>query len=464
MNIFIAFAHEDIVVRDKLLRQLNLVKDREDWNIWSSKEIKAGTVWDEEIKDRLKNSEGILLLLSPDFFNSKYINDVELPEIIKRHSKGGCQIIPVIARICHWKDTKLGEYAELGSIQALPVDEKPILSKGWDNDDQPYFECVRGIREAIKEFKINKADVERQKREDEEAKLREEQRRKEEIELRIFESQKLAQLQREKEESQRLEMEKQRRQEEEFLPFQKDNRAQKKSKSPVENISTKESSIDPDPASDNSSSQKQGFSISKPLVYALLATLLIIASFVGYNNYQKAKEAQLKAQEEAEWQETLKKLYPEGDSTGGGTAYINQDSAVQANGPKSSVSLSGIEGGTPLAGSVNETAAAHPSTTTSAPSAAGTSSKPASKGSGTATGVGSGKWEVRAGTFSMMEAARIRMEEVIRVGYTNAEIRKRSDGKTVVIVMRTNDKNKATQAADRLLRKGVDAGVFVTGK
>jgi hypothetical protein len=30
--------------------------------------------------------------------------------------------------------------------------------------------------------------------------------------------------------------------------------------------------------------------------------------------------------------------------------------------------------------------------------------------------------------------------------------------------MRTNDKNKATQTADQLVRRGVDAGVFVTGK
>ncbi len=42
MNIFIAFANQDRDVRDKLLRQINLVKDRQGWNIWSAKEIKAG--------------------------------------------------------------------------------------------------------------------------------------------------------------------------------------------------------------------------------------------------------------------------------------------------------------------------------------------------------------------------------------------------------------------------------------
>jgi hypothetical protein len=46
MNIFIAFANQDRDVRDKLLRQMNLVKDRQGWNIWSAKKIKAGERWD----------------------------------------------------------------------------------------------------------------------------------------------------------------------------------------------------------------------------------------------------------------------------------------------------------------------------------------------------------------------------------------------------------------------------------
>jgi len=33
MNIFIAFAKEDLAVRDKLLRQMNLVANKQGWNI-----------------------------------------------------------------------------------------------------------------------------------------------------------------------------------------------------------------------------------------------------------------------------------------------------------------------------------------------------------------------------------------------------------------------------------------------
>lgn len=160
MNIFIAFANQDRDVRDKLLRQMNLVKDRQGWNIWSAKEIKAGERWDEEIKQRLIDSEVVILLLSTDFFNSKYIIETELPKVVEKHKLGDCQIIPVIARVCHWKDTPFGEYAQLGEIQALPVGERPIMSKGhWGHEDEPYFETVEGIKGSINAIQAKKMET-----------------------------------------------------------------------------------------------------------------------------------------------------------------------------------------------------------------------------------------------------------------------------------------------------------------
>lgn len=201
------------------------------------------------------------------------------------------------------------------------------------------------------------------------------------------------------------------------------------------------------------------------LLYALLATLIVSAL---YKACQMQKEKQLKAKEEAEWQETLKKLYPEGDSTGGGSAYINTDTTTHTSASKTPPA-SGIEDSRPAPATSKNTTATKPSATTARPSTSSTAAtavapttatKPPAKGSTTVQGVGAGKWEVRAGTFSVMEGARTRLEEVIKMGYTNAEIRKTSNGKAAVIVLRTNDKAKATQAADQLAKRGVDAAVF----
>ena len=210
MNIFIAFANQDRDVRDKLLRQMNLIKDRQGWNIWSAKEIKAGEKWDAEIQQRLLDSEVVILLLSTDFFNSRYIVEAELPEIVAKHKNGNCHIIPIIAHICHWKDTAFGEYAQLGDIQALPVGEYPIVSRGhWDNDAQPYFETVQGIRDSIQTFQNKKgekavaAERAEQVRLETEQRTRDEQTRREREATERADNERLAQRRREQEQAAR---------------------------------------------------------------------------------------------------------------------------------------------------------------------------------------------------------------------------------------------------------------------
>lgn len=157
LKIFIAFATEDRDVRDKLYRQMNLVRDREGWHIWAAHEIKAGSAWNEEIRARLNESELVILLMSSSFFNSEYIMTVELPAIIEQHRSGQSHIVPVLAKKCLWKDTPFGHYAELGMLQALPPAEIPIVSRGqWDSDDEPYVEVVQGVKAAAKEWREKK--------------------------------------------------------------------------------------------------------------------------------------------------------------------------------------------------------------------------------------------------------------------------------------------------------------------
>ena len=187
------------------------------------------------------------------------------------------------------------------------------------------------------------------------------------------------------------------------------------------------------------------------LLYALLAALILAA---GYKACQMQKEKQKKAQEQAEWEATIKKLYPEGDSTATGSSYVSRDStAPTTTTPTTTKPTSPQTGGSTTTTKPTTT---KPSTTTTDASKTTTTTK----GSTTVKGVGSGKWEVRAGTFQYMEGARDQLEKVIRMGYTNAEIKKTSNGWAAVIVLRTNDKNKAIQVVDQLEKRGVDAAVF----
>lgn len=200
------------------------------------------------------------------------------------------------------------------------------------------------------------------------------------------------------------------------------------------------------------------------LLYALLGLLIIAA---GYKACQMQETKKKKAAEELELQQTLRDLgYAQDDSTANGSSYVSDSTS------------SGVTSG----GIVNEpttTTATPPATTkpaekpattttkapaTTTPAAKTLSSTSTAKGLAAVKGPGTGRWTVRAGTFSLMEGARRRLEQVIRLGYTGAEISKTSSGQAAVVVFRSNDKNAAIRVVDKLEEKGVDAAVFDRNK
>lgn len=203
------------------------------------------------------------------------------------------------------------------------------------------------------------------------------------------------------------------------------------------------------------------------LLYALLGLLIIAA---GYKACQMQEEKKRRAEDEADLEKMLRDQgYTSPDSTTIESSYTG-DSVTSTSGTASTTS-NGIEDDNTTSGtSTAKTTTTKPvattpkpvtstTTTTAAPKpAAGTTTS--AKGAAAMKGAGTGRWAVRAGTFGQMEGARRRLEEVIRLGYTNAEISKTSNGQAAVVVFRSNDKNAAIQVMDKLEEKGVDAAVF----
>jgi hypothetical protein len=62
-----------------LLRQ-GLIED------WCDREITGGERWAGQIDDKLKKADIIILLVSPNFFESDYASGREMTEALRRHS------------------------------------------------------------------------------------------------------------------------------------------------------------------------------------------------------------------------------------------------------------------------------------------------------------------------------------------------------------------------------------------
>jgi hypothetical protein len=151
IEIFYSYAHEDQKLRNDLQKHLANMKRQGIISEWYDRDISAGSEWDDEIIKHLNSASVILLLISPDFMNSDYSNDVEVKHAMQRHEAGEATVIPIILRPVDW------EGAPFSKLQGLP--EGAIAVTSWDNQDEAFLSVAKGIRHALKELAKRSDDV-----------------------------------------------------------------------------------------------------------------------------------------------------------------------------------------------------------------------------------------------------------------------------------------------------------------
>ena len=151
VEVFYSYAHEDEKLRDELKKHLANLKRQGIITDWYDRDISGGNDWDDEVKQHLNSAAVILLLISPDFMNSDYINNVELKRAMERHGSGEARVIPVITRPVDWQG------APFSKLQSLPSDVRPITL--WTNQDEAFVDVTQGIRKAVAEFSGPSASI-----------------------------------------------------------------------------------------------------------------------------------------------------------------------------------------------------------------------------------------------------------------------------------------------------------------
>jgi hypothetical protein len=142
-RIFISYAREDEDLREKLEKQLAILRRQRLIETWHDRRIGAGAEWAGAIDRELEAADVVLLLVSADFLASDYINDIELKRAMERHEAGTATVIPVILRPCLWQR---GDFAKL---QALPRDGEPVTSSNWPSQDAALSNVAEGIARVV---------------------------------------------------------------------------------------------------------------------------------------------------------------------------------------------------------------------------------------------------------------------------------------------------------------------------
>ena len=120
LSLFISYSQKDDRYRDQFDSFLEAYGIKGEIERWTDTRIESGQKWEPEILGNLESADIIVLLLSTDFIRTNYCMQVEAKRALERAEKGECAVVPIVIRACPF------EKLELGTIQAIPPNRKPV--------------------------------------------------------------------------------------------------------------------------------------------------------------------------------------------------------------------------------------------------------------------------------------------------------------------------------------------------
>jgi hypothetical protein len=84
---------------DQLKPFLQVLEQKANMEIWSDQNINQSDDWEGEIQKALFNADAAILLISQNFLGSDYINNVELPALLRSEKEKGLRIFPFQVRM-----------------------------------------------------------------------------------------------------------------------------------------------------------------------------------------------------------------------------------------------------------------------------------------------------------------------------------------------------------------------------
>jgi hypothetical protein len=109
-HVFISYSHKDERWLQRLLTMLAPLIDTGAIRPWSDRNIAPGSEWKAEIERALQAAKVAVLLVSPDFFSSRFIVNNELPPLLDAAQRFGLTILWVAVRPAIYEATGIAKY------------------------------------------------------------------------------------------------------------------------------------------------------------------------------------------------------------------------------------------------------------------------------------------------------------------------------------------------------------------
>jgi hypothetical protein len=131
IKIFISYSHKDESFKDELVTMLSGLQRRGIVDAWHDRRIEAGDEWYKSIQDAMDECDLALLLVSPDYLASRFIQIEEQPKLLKRREEIKTRVMPIIIRPCVWQSEQT-----ISILQVMPKDGKAVITFSKDNGDR----------------------------------------------------------------------------------------------------------------------------------------------------------------------------------------------------------------------------------------------------------------------------------------------------------------------------------------
>ena len=142
-SVFVSYAHEDEKWLEFLETHLAPWLRQRHWGVWTDKDIAAGAQWERDIERAMAAASVAVLLVSKDFLASAFINDVELPVLLKKEKAGTLRLIPIAVGHAAIDVSPLAAYQF-----ANPID-RPLQALGGADRDRVMVDIARQISNAL---------------------------------------------------------------------------------------------------------------------------------------------------------------------------------------------------------------------------------------------------------------------------------------------------------------------------